>query len=186
MRCRTFLCGIEELKDIPEETIKYVLESDNNLIQAKAGFDKEIVCAYDYATLRFELLPAVRFCRGVHYVLLNFSDESLNKIIYLNKDGPITLSPEEKYSFNVLLYILPQAGSQVALKSISVIINLNKYFRLNSLATKEHEFALTSLLQRAGQPFCHASCRQSETSPCPAFKTRVCWAWRYRTASRRI
>ena len=103
------------------------MKANNNLVLVKASFDKQIVSTYDYTTLHFRILPLINFSHGVHYVLLNFSDETLNKIIYLNKDGSINLVKDEEYAHDILLYIQPQAGSVVSLKSVSIVINLNKY-----------------------------------------------------------
>lgn len=66
-------------KNVPEN-IKYQLGPENNLLQLSAYFDKNPVGTYDYTTLHFALQPRVQFSRGIQEVMLNFSDESLNKV----------------------------------------------------------------------------------------------------------
>ena len=77
--------NMEKTLDIPE-IISFNLGFNNNLIKITGYFDKSIITVHDYAIIHFNLIPLLEFQRSVLYVLLNFSDESLNKIIYLNKD----------------------------------------------------------------------------------------------------
>ncbi len=62
------------------EQLKYVLRCENNLVMMWAYFDKNPVGTHDYTTLHYGLMPLVPFRRAVQNLMLNFSDESLNKV----------------------------------------------------------------------------------------------------------
>ena len=117
--------NMEKTLDIPE-IISFNLGFNNNLIKITGYFDKSIITVHDYAIIHFNLIPLLEFQRSVLYVLLNFSDESLNKIIYLNKDTPVMFSPDKEYKYSGLIYLNSDKNSEVILKSISVMMNLSK------------------------------------------------------------
>ena len=65
------------------ETIKYELKAENNMLQISAYFDKNPVGTYDYTMLHLTLHQIVSISRIMQHVILNFSDESLNKVLDL-------------------------------------------------------------------------------------------------------
>ena len=85
---------MEKTLDIPE-IINFNLGFNNNLIKITGYFDKSAITVHDYAIIHFNLIPLLEFQSSALSALLNFSDESLNKIIYLIKDTQVMFSPDK-------------------------------------------------------------------------------------------
>jgi len=66
------------------ETLKYTLKSDNKLMQITGYFEKNPVLVHDFTILHIELHPIIKFSKGIRYIMLNFTDESLNKVFFVN------------------------------------------------------------------------------------------------------
>jgi len=64
------------------ENIKFLLPENNNILHIEAYFDKNPVGTNDCTILHFILIPFISIPKDLHHILLNFSDESLNKVNY--------------------------------------------------------------------------------------------------------
>ncbi len=80
---------MERLAKLPNgpETIKYFLGFDNNILQLSAHFDKNPVGTYDYTVCHFTLQPLISFALPVTHIMLNFSEETLNKVHITQKNN---------------------------------------------------------------------------------------------------
>lgn len=123
---------ILKIPNIPNKIQYRLKEEKNNLLRIFGYYDKNPVGTHDFTTLHLTVVPMVAFPIPVQYLLLNFSDESLSKLVYLTKDqkAPATadqapiLNPNESRSFEVVIYIKPGSYSFITLRSISVVMKL--------------------------------------------------------------
>lgn len=116
------------MEDIPEMT-KYLLNSNNNLIRVSGHFERNLIMTQDYTILQFTIRSMIKFHRTVKYILLNFSDEKLNKLVYLNKDTGVIFESGHKYQYNEIIYIESSNTSEISLNTISIIVELSKYIK---------------------------------------------------------